>query len=115
MTEAKKKSARYYHLRQKYGITEEQYNRLLEKQKGCCAICDRHSSEFKTRLSVDHNHFTGELRGLLCNYCNRRVVGRHRDGDLLRRLADYVEQGTGWFIPKKRRPKKRKKGTLNGG
>jgi hypothetical protein len=57
---------------------------------------------------VDHDHFSGEIRGLLCTYCNYRVVGKHRDGELLRRIADYVEQGTGWFVPKKKKTKKRK-------
>ena len=96
------------HLRRKYGITIEQYNTLLKKQEGCCAICKRHSGEFATRLAVDHDHSSGEVRGLLCNYCNHRVVGRHRDSELLRRVADYIEQGTGWFIPKKKKVIKRK-------
>lgn len=95
-------------LKRTYGISLEQYDELLEKQHHCCAICDRHEDEFKTRLAVDHNHKTGEIRGLLCNYCNHRVVGRHTDGDKLRQIADYIEQGTGWFVPKKKRPVKRK-------
>lgn len=104
----KAESGRRSHLRNKYGITLEQYNDMLKKQKECCAICSRHQSEFKTRLAVDHNHATGEIRGLLCSYCNHRIVGRHRNGDLLRRIADYVDQGTGWFVPKRKRPVKRK-------
>lgn len=95
-------------LKKLYGISPEQYNQLLEQQNNSCAICERHESQFKKKLAVDHNHLTGEIRGLLCSYCNHRVVGRHKDGLLLRRLADYVEQGTGWFVPKRRRPIKRK-------
>lgn len=102
-------NGREYHLKTTYGIGLEQYEQLLEQQNHCCKICQRHSSEFKRRLAVDHNHFTGEIRGLLCDYCNRRIVGRHRDGDLLRKVADYIEQGTGWFVPKKRPRKKRPK------
>lgn len=101
-------ASRRNHLRTKYGITPEQYNQLLNEQNGCCALCDRHYSEFKKRLAVDHNHITGEIRGILCDYCNRRLVGRHRDATLLRKIADYVEQGTGWFVPKQKRPRKRK-------
>jgi DNA-directed RNA polymerase subunit RPC12/RpoP len=93
---------------QKYGLTLIQYNELLRKQKNSCALCERHESEFKTRLAVDHNHISGEIRGLLCQYCNHRVIGRHRDGTLLRKMADYVDGGTGWFVPKKKRPIKRK-------
>lgn len=97
------------HLRNKYGLSLEQYSELLTRQNECCAVCERHHSEFTTRLAVDHNHITGEIRGLLCNYCNRRIVGRHRDSGILRRVADYLDKGTGWFVPKKRRPVKRKK------
>lgn len=97
------------HLKRVYGISVAQYNELLEKQKHCCAVCGKHEDEEKKNLAVDHNHITGEIRGLLCNYCNRRIVGRHRDGDLLRRVADYIEQGTGWFVPKKRPKKRRRK------
>lgn len=106
--EKRKSQDRARNLRNKFGITIEQYNELLEKQNHCCAICDRHEDEFKTRMAVDHNHATGEIRGLLCTYCNHRVIGRHRNGDMLRKMADYVDQGTGWFVPKKKRPVKRK-------
>ncbi len=103
-----KDKARERNLRHKYGITPEQYSEVLEKQNHCCAICERHEDQFTTRLAVDHNHITMEIRGLLCNNCNRRLVGRHRDGALLRKIADYVDQGTGWFAPKKKRTVKRK-------
>ena len=96
------------HLLKTYGITLEQYNELLSKQGHRCALCDKHEDDCKTKLAVDHDHITGEIRGLLCNYCNRRQVGRHRDGSLLRRMAEYVEQGTGWFVPKRKTPVKRK-------
>lgn len=96
------------HLRRKFGISLEQYSELLKKQKYSCAVCERHVSEFDKELAVDHNHATQEIRGLLCTYCNHRVVGRHTNGELLRRVADYVEQGTGWFAPKQKKTVKRK-------
>lgn len=60
-----------------YGISLPEFNEMLEKQGGVCAICgkpetkpSRHTG--KTRaLCVDHNHQTGEVRGLLCDKCNR--------------------------------------------
>ena len=94
-------------LKTTYGLTMEQYDELLEKQNGCCAICGRHHTIFKVRLAVDHNHTTNEIRGLCCTYCNHRVVGRHKDPELLRKVANYLEQGTGWFVPEK--PKRRKR------
>jgi hypothetical protein len=105
-------------LKNTYGITLEQYDELFEKQKGCCAICNRHQSVFKVRLAIDHAHTgpnAGAIRGLLCNFCNHRLVGKHVDGDLLRRMADYVESSTGWFVPldkvniKKKRAKRKKR------
>ena|SRR5579859_2997989 len=95
-------------LKRIYGITPEQYDELLKKQNGRCAICDRHESEFKVRLAIDHNHATGEIRGLTCTYCNHRVIGRHKDGKILRRLADYIEQGTGLFVPPKQKTRRRR-------
>lgn len=105
--------SRESHLRLLYGITLAQYDQLLEKQQEACAVCLRKASVFKTNLCVDHDHSTGEIRGLLCTNCNRRLIGRHRDGALLHRMANYVEQGTGWFVPEKfktgrKKPRKRK-------
>jgi len=64
-------------LKSKYGIDLEQYNEMLLKQKGLCAICglpsvDRNQWGMKS-LAVDHNHVTGEIRGLLCSKCNRAI------------------------------------------
>ena len=89
-----------YDLWSKYGLTEEQYFTLFNNQNGCCAICDKHQDEFTIRLAVDHSSFTGEIRGLLCTYCNHTLVGRRKDGDELRKAADYIENGTGLFVPK---------------
>lgn len=52
-------------LKQKYGLTEEQYAVMLEECKGLCQICGSDS-----KLNVDHCHTTGEVRGLLCTACN---------------------------------------------
>lgn len=65
-----------YYLR-KYGITLRTYNKMLKQQKESCDICKKHQSMFKRSLHVDHDHRTGLVRGLLCFYCNRRLVGRH--------------------------------------
>lgn len=50
---------------------------LIEKHGNNCAICKRPRSTFKNNLSVDHNHKSDRVRGLLCFYCNKRLVGRH--------------------------------------
>lgn len=59
-----------YFLKNKYGLTLEQYNDLFNKQNGCCAICGVHQKELKLPLCVDHCHNTNNIRGLLCSKCN---------------------------------------------
>jgi Recombination endonuclease VII len=54
-------------LKRLYGISAAEYDALLAKQGGVCAICRKHS---KRRLCVDHCHLTGTVRGLLCDRCN---------------------------------------------
>lgn len=95
--------SRRYQLKRRFGITPEQYQELLDKQDGNCAVCGKHHSEFNKRLAVDHDHITSEIRGLLCFTCNHRVVGRHRDPELLQRAANYLREGTGLFVPAKKR------------
>lgn len=56
-------------LKAKYGLSLEEYDRLCKEQRGVCAICNQPEKPGK-RLVVDHNHKTGQQRGLLCNLCN---------------------------------------------
>jgi hypothetical protein len=58
-------------LRWKYGISVAIYEQMLEDQAGVCGICKE--QPFSWRLDVDHNHETGEVRGLLCRKCNMAV------------------------------------------
>lgn len=103
------KSKRDSYLRRVYGISLAQYEELLKKQGGGCAICGKTPEEEGRSLSVDHDHKNSFIRGLLCSYDNHRVVGRHRDPELLRRVADYISQHTGWLVPKKKKKKRKKR------
>jgi hypothetical protein len=77
-------------LRRKFGITVDQYYALLAKQNHCCAICKAKCAT-GYRLAVDHDHVTGEVRGLLCQGCNTGV-GKFKDSpELLRSAAEYLE------------------------
>ena len=58
----------------RYGITPKQWEEIYTRQNGCCAICGIHQSQLRVRLCVDHNHFTGEVRGLLCSSCNTKLA-----------------------------------------
>jgi hypothetical protein len=110
---AKREKARWYNIKRLYGISQQEYEELLDRQNHCCAICKRHESEFSTRLHVDHAHAginKGYVRGLLCMFCNSRFLGRHHNAELFRAAADYLEQPhTGWLVPTRKRSKKRKK------
>ena|SRR3990167_9669761 len=77
-------------LKQKYGITEADYEKMLKDQGEVCAICKRHQ-RFQ-RLAVDHDHKTKKVRGLLCMSCNRGL-GRFFDSAYrLRAAADYLDK-----------------------
>lgn len=65
-------AVRSWQLRNRYGITPEEYDRVLALQSGVCAICKQERTR-KFRLCVDHDHKTGAARGLLCNHCNRAL------------------------------------------
>lgn len=65
-------------VRKKYGLSNVDYEALLQIQGGRCAICWTHNSRLAEgeRLQVDHSHATGEVRGLLCAGCNK-MLGYH--------------------------------------
>lgn len=63
--------------RNKYGFSLSAYKHLFEKQNGVCAICKQTCTSHKN-LSVDHDHITGTVRGLLCAHCNK-ALGLFRD------------------------------------
>ena len=72
------------------GCSKEKYNDLYIKQKGCCAICGKHASEFKSALCADHCHETKEVRGLLCGKCNRGIGNLNDDVVLLTSAIHYL-------------------------
>ena len=79
------------HIWENYGITSEEYWAIYEHQGGFCYICRRANGKRK-RLSVDHCHATGIVRGLLCTACNRNVLGHLRDDPAaLERGRDYLK------------------------
>lgn len=105
---------RYSTIKSKFGISQEQYQYLLDKQGGKCAICDKTEIEEGRSLAVDHDHKTGEIFGLLCFFCNHRFIGRNRNPERYFRAALYLTKGTGWIVPsKKKKPRKRKAKKIN--
>jgi hypothetical protein len=86
-------SQRKSHLKIAYGITLEDYNRMFNKQGGCCAICGKHQSELRKKLHVDHNHKTGKVRGLLCQNCNSVIGQSYENREILNNAILYLESG----------------------
>jgi hypothetical protein len=87
-----------YELKSRYGMTEQSWENLLRKQGGGCAICgakedgSRYVSGVDRRMSVDHCHETGRVRGILCNRCNR-AIGLLKDNvQLLERAIGYLKE-----------------------
>lgn len=71
-----------------YGITLDEYDLILKQQHGGCGICGVSPKPGKS-LAVDHDHKTGIVRGLLCFFCNKRVLGA-RSAEVLVKTAAYV-------------------------
>jgi dCMP deaminase len=84
-----KVKARAWRLMNYYGMTPEQYEALFVLQGGMCAIC--HNPPLgKENLSVDHDHKTGKVRGLLCQNCNRAIGGLQESMGNLRGAINYL-------------------------
>lgn len=72
-----------------YGLEKGEYAKLYTFQGGVCALC-RRATGASRRLSVDHDHRTGEVRGLLCRPCNT-LLGHARDkASFFKRCAGYL-------------------------
>ena len=97
----------YHHahnLKQRYGISVDEYQTIIANQNFACAICTVEISdavEYKAGRSVvvDHNHETGEVRGILCSKCNL-VLGHAREStEILYRAIVYLSE-RGAYTPK---------------
>lgn len=94
----RQKYARAWQLERKYKISVKRYDELLDEQGGVCAMC-REPETFVNKktgklqdLCVDHNHTTGEPRGLLCVRCNRGLGYLRDDPALLRAGVVYLKK-----------------------
>jgi hypothetical protein len=94
---------RRYHLKRRYGMTLEDYDAMLKRQGGGCAVC--HATPGGRVLHVDHDHSCcpmdadktcGQcIRGLLCDDCNRGLGSFQDNPDLLMAAAAYLLSVTG--------------------
>jgi hypothetical protein len=91
-----KQDAQYYRdwkLKAVYGISRTEYDSLRAAQNHCCAICGIHEKHAKnTTLCVDHNHNTGEVRGLLCHKCNAAIGLLQDSHEFCTNAATYLKE-----------------------
>jgi hypothetical protein len=73
-------------LRNKYDLTPGQFDDILAAQGGVCGVCGRESDQFV----VDHDHDTGQIRGVLCHKCNLGLGQFNDDHELLLKAASYL-------------------------
>lgn len=93
-------NAKDYKLSYRYGIRLSEYESMFETQRGVCAICgqpetmkqarSRNSVKTPSSLHVDHDHETGEVRGLICWKCNVGIVKLLDNRDLVESAAKYL-------------------------
>jgi hypothetical protein len=79
------RDGRKYALKYSYRLTPQEYQKLVDNQNGQCAICKE-----ITKLVVDHNHISGEIRGLLCHLCNTGLGLFKDDSNRLKGAIKYM-------------------------
>lgn len=90
---SKNKEAR---MKAKYGVTHSDVKHILIEQDNKCAICN---DDIAHRHVIDHNHATGEVRGLLCFNCNASLGGFKDSPDVLQSAVSYLNN-KGFYGPK---------------
>ena len=86
------------HLKYKYGVSHAEFSKAWQEQNGCCCICENELPDLMTYdnrrrgYAIDHNHETGEFRGILCIKCNS-LLGMASDRvDVLYAAAKYLSE-----------------------
>lgn len=87
----KKISDRKSYLKRTYGISLEEYDAMLAAQGGGCAICGSPGRDYIS-LHVDHDHETGDIRGLLCFTCNNALGDLGDSFERMLRAAEYLDR-----------------------
>lgn len=76
----------------RYGITIDEYDRMLAQQNGGCKICKRKDTGVKNQkyFHVDHDPRSGHVRGLLCKNCNTGLGAFAHAPEFLHEAAKYI-------------------------
>ena len=86
------KSVRSQYLKRNYGLTFEEFETMLSDQDNCCAVCGGKETYGRhKRFTVDHNHNTGKVRGLLCHRCNTAIGLVNEEIHTHKSMIEYLE------------------------
>lgn len=83
---AKRRAHQEWKIKNKYGLTPEQHRAAMEHCQSRCQIC----GDAPKKLFVDHDHATGNLRGMLCLRCNTCLGFAKDNPDVLSKAAEYL-------------------------
>lgn len=86
-----KEAKRNSRFKTKYGISLENYRDILDSQDGGCASCGVKPNPGEPRLAIDHNHETGQVRGVLCRGCNTALGFVKEDRNIMLALVKYID------------------------
>lgn len=78
-------------MRRQYGISTDEFNKLLKFQGDRCAICSKPIELIRKRINIDHDHITNKVRGILCTGCNTGLGHLGDDIAGLKRALYYLE------------------------
>lgn len=80
----------------RHGMADGGYEKMLAEQNGLCPGCGKTEAQNDERkfrrFAVDHDHKTGQIRGLLCDACNRGLGLLGDSRETLQRLLDYLKK-----------------------
>ena len=96
---ANKDKARNNRIKRIYGIEEKEYEMMARYQENKCAICKK---ETKQKLVIDHDHSSGDVRGLLCANCNSALGYINDNRQTLENMIDYLTDYPAQFLPIKK-------------
>ena len=86
---------RIWFAQKNYGLSKEQAVKIIEKVRSgeaICEICQEALELKKNGYAIDHNHSTGQVRGLLCSECNKGIGHLKEDLYIVSRITKYLEK-----------------------
>lgn len=81
-----------WYIKYTYNLSIEQYEKIAKTQNFSCGICKKPQDKLSKRFAVDHDHKTGQIRGLLCHQCNAGLGNFHDNIQFLVKATAYLKR-----------------------